>query len=114
MNTTNFDKEICERVEQAAMRVLDCDLHTIVGYMDSEPKKVVVFLLSKFYDFDKYNLGNAYQMYHGFVETVVELYEFKLLSCEVFRGVVCEILNKCSYGSNLDIRGSGIVAKAMA
>jgi hypothetical protein len=114
MNTTNFDKEICERVEQSAVQVLDCNLHDIVGFCDSEAKKVVVFLLAKFYDFDKYNLGKAYQLYYGYVPTLVELYEFKLLTCEVFRNVVFEILNNCSYGSNLDIGGSGVVERAMA
>jgi hypothetical protein len=113
MNTTNFDKEICERVEQSAVQVLDCNLYDILGFCNSEAKKVVVFLLAKFYGFDKYNLGRQYQMYYGYVPTVVELYEFKLLGCEVFRSVVCEILNKCNYGSNLDIKGTGVVERVM-
>jgi hypothetical protein len=104
MNTTYFDKEICHEVEQAVMQAYDCGLHDIVGFMDSEAKKVVVFLLAKFYDMDKYNLGKAYQMYHGYVPTVVELLEFKLLSCEIFRMRVTKILNGLNYGSKVDIR----------
>lgn len=95
--TTAFDKEKCAAVEQSVMKVLNCNLHEIVNYPDTFSKKVVVFVLSKFYDFDKRNVGRAYQMTYLYVPTVVDELEFRLLSDWDFRNKINCILKELNY-----------------
>jgi len=95
--TTAFDKEKCAAVETAVMKVLDCNIHEIVNFPDTFSKKVVVFVLSKFYDFDKYNLARAYQITYLYVPTVVEQMEFQLLTDWHFREKVSLILKDLGY-----------------
>jgi hypothetical protein len=99
MNTITFDKQKCAEVESAVMLEFDCKYHDLVGFPDTFEKKVVVFLLSKFYDFDKRNLGTAYQMTYLFVPTVVEQLEFQLLTDFRFRARIAIILNSLKYES---------------
>jgi hypothetical protein len=95
--TTAFDKEKCAAVEQSVMKVLNCNLYEIVNYPDTFSKKVVVFVLSKFYDFDKRNVGRAYQMTYLYVPTVVDELEFKILTDFKFREQVSMILKEVGY-----------------
>ena len=112
--TTAFDKQKCAAVEQAVMQVLDCNLHEIVNFPDTFSKKVVVFVLSKFYDFDKRNIGQAYQMTYLYVPTVVDEMEFRLLTDWKFREQISLILNKLNYAAKVDFIGNRIASKAMA
>jgi len=106
MNTITFDKNKCAEVESAVMREFDCKYHDLVGYTDTFTKKVVVFLLSKFYDFDKRNLGVAYQMTYLYVPTVVEQLEFQMFTDVNFRRSVCLILKELGYEYKEEVRSA--------
>jgi hypothetical protein len=112
--TTTFDKQKCAAVETAVMNVLDCNLHEIVNYPDTFSKKVVVFVLSKFYDFDKRNVGTAYQMTYLYVPTVVDELEFRMLTDWKFRETICLILNQLNYAAQVDFTGNRIASGSMA
>lgn len=112
--TTTFDKQKCAAVETAVMNVLGCKIHEIVNYPDTFSKKVVVFVLSKFYDFDKRNVGTAYQMTYLYVPTVVDELEFRMLTDWKFRETICLILKELGYAFSMDQNGNRIAAKAMA
>lgn len=111
---TTFDKQKCAAVEQAVMNVLDCNLHEIVNYPDTFSKKVVVFVLSKFYDFDKRNVGVAYQMTYLYVPTVVDQMEFRMFTDWKFREQVAMILKHLNYAAKVDFTGNGIASGAVA
>jgi hypothetical protein len=104
MNTIAFDKNKCVEVENAVISEFDCKHHDIFGFPDTFPKKVVVFLLSKFYDFDKRNLGTAYQMTYLYVPTVVEELEFRLLTDWHFRAKIAIVLKILNYEFKEEIR----------
>lgn len=106
MNTITFDKKKCAEVENAVMCEFDCKYHDIVSFPDTFEKKVVVFLLSKFYDFDKRNLGKAYQMTYLFVPTVVDQLEFQLFTDWKFRAKIAIVLKNLKYEFKEEIRSA--------
>lgn len=78
MNTITFDTEKAKRVESAVCSELGCTIHEIVSFRDSIYKKVVVFLLSKLYGYDKRILGVKYQMTYLYIPTAIDEIEFQI------------------------------------
>lgn len=71
MNTTTFDTEKAKRVESAVCSEFGTMISEIVSFRDSLAKKVVVFILTKQFGYDKRILGHKYQMTYLYVPTVV-------------------------------------------
>lgn len=71
MNTITFDTEKAKQVETAVCSEFGTTLSEIVSFRDSLAKKVVVFILSKLYGYDKRILGHKYQMTYLYVPTVI-------------------------------------------
>ena len=107
MKTAVYNKEKCSEVENAVIGEFGCSYSEIVNFTDTFSKKTVVFLLAKFYDFDKYNLGKAYQMTYLYVPTVVEQLEFQFLTDWSFREKIINVLKKLDYASKVDFRRIG-------
>lgn len=78
METTAFDIEKAQTVEKAVCEVFGCNICDIVCFGNTFFKKVVVFLLTKLYGFNKRNIGIKYQMTYLYVPTVVEELEYML------------------------------------
>jgi hypothetical protein len=71
MNTTAFDTEKAKCVESAVCSEFGTTLSEIVSFRDSLAKKVVVFVLTKRFGYDKRILGHKYQMTYLYVPTVI-------------------------------------------
>lgn len=71
MKTTTFDTEKANAVENAVCEVFDCRVSEIVSLKDTLVKKVVVFLLCKYFNVDKRVVGHQYQMTYLYVPTVI-------------------------------------------
>lgn len=71
MKTTTFDLEKAINVENAVCEVFDCRISEIVSLRDTLVKKVVVFVLSKYFDVDKRVVGHKYQITYLYVPTVL-------------------------------------------
>jgi len=72
MNTISFDTEKAKLVEMAVCSEFGTTLSEIVRFRDSLAKKVVVFILSTQFGYDKRILGHKYQMTYLYVPTVIE------------------------------------------
>ena len=71
MKTITLDIEKANAVENAVCEVFDCSVSEIVSFKDTLVKKVVVYVLSKYFEIDKRVVGHQYQMTYLFVPTVV-------------------------------------------
>lgn len=71
MKTIAFNIENATVVENAVCEVFDCRVSEIVSLKDTLVKKVVVFVLVKYFEIDKRVVGHQYQMTYLFVPTVV-------------------------------------------
>jgi len=100
-STAMFEKETASKVEQTVCEVFECIRPDIIGFGDTVPKKVVVFILSKFYGFDKRLIGNEYKITYLFVPTVVEKIELQMLRNEVFRAKILAVCRAVNYSNNL-------------
>ena len=108
MKSTTFDIEKAKSVECAVCSEFECSIGDVVGITDTMVKKVVVFILRKFYDFNIHQIGNNYKMTYLYVPTVVNDFENKFLNDIVFRYRIIAICNKIDYRyeKNLDFAGS--------
>jgi len=71
MKPTTFDTEKAEIVEQAVCSEFGFSISEIVSFRDAIAKKVVVFLLVKYLEYDKRMIGKKYQISYMYVPTVV-------------------------------------------
>ena len=70
MKPTTFDIAVATEVENAVMEVYNCKLNDIHQFIDSEVKKVVVFVLYHHFKFDWHMIARNYQMTYLYVPTV--------------------------------------------
>ena len=98
MNTTTFDTEKAKRVESAVCSEFGCAICEIVSFRDSIFKKVVVFILSKHFGYDKRVLGHKYQMTYLYVPTVVEEMEFMIKTVPSFEEKINSVLKQDTIG----------------
>lgn len=76
MKTTTFDTEKAKAVGTAVCSEFGFSVSDIHAYKDTIAKKVVVFLLTKLYGYDKRVLAREYQMTYLYVPTVVQEMEY--------------------------------------
>lgn len=93
MKTTAFDTVIAVAVEDCVMKIFGCERHNIIQYIDSEVKKVVVFILHHHFGYNKRLIGWNYRMTHWYVPTACEeikvIYDHDIL----FKDKVDAVLN---------------------
>lgn len=97
MKTITFDENKAKEIEQIVCGVFGFYPLDIVRIKDTFSKKVVVFLLFKYFGFDKRNIGRAYQMTYLYVPTVVaEMESMYDRECEFEFKIDC-VLKKMGY-----------------
>lgn len=94
-----FDVEIAAICEQAVMEVFECKKENIFCSKDTFWKKVVVFVLYHFYDFDNKYIGRWYSINWLYVPTVAEIMKFKGKNERVFNYEVNQVLKIMGYGA---------------
>lgn len=97
MKPTTFDIEKAKSVECAVCSEFECSVSDIVSLTDTMVKKVVVFVLRKFYDFNIHQIGNAYKMTYLYVPTVVNELENRFLNDVIFRNKIITVCNEIGY-----------------
>lgn len=107
-NTTTSVAEIAFSVEVQVQNVFSCRSSDISGFLDTLPKKVVVFFLSKFYSIDRRLLARKYNMTYLFVPAVVDEIEIRMLLDTAFRNQIIRIGKSVGYVYD----GPSITAKA--
>jgi len=76
MKTTAFDAAVATEVETAVIDVYGCRLSDIIQYRDSEVKKVVVFILYRYFGFNWKLIAVNYRMTYLYVPTVATELEY--------------------------------------
>jgi len=114
MKTTTFDTEKAKRVESAVCSEFGTTLSEIVSFRDSLAKKVVVFVLSKQYGYDKRILGYKYQMSYLYVPTVVSELEYMAKVVPGFELKINAVLKSVENEKNLDIARNRNFATALS
>lgn len=94
-----YNEEIAKQVEDAVMQVYGCRFSEIVGCIDTPSKKVVVFILSKLFDFDKRNIAVAYSMTYLYVPTVVDEIEMQFIISPAAREKIINVSKLIGYES---------------
>ncbi|WP_139261584.1 hypothetical protein [Flavobacterium johnsoniae] len=94
METTTFDNEKAEAVEKAVCEIFGCTIYDIVCFGNTLFKKVVVFLLTKLYSFNKRNIGLKYQITYLYVPTVVDEVEYMIKVVPGFNDKIENIYEK--------------------
>ena len=111
MNYLKYNEQKAKEVENAVMAVFQCKLSEIIGPIDTQYKKVVVFILNKLLDYDKRNIGVAYTMTYLYVPAVVDEIERKFLLDIEIREKITEVTKIIGYESRcLDGRRIEFVA----
>lgn len=101
MNAIPFDQLKAKEVEAIVCETFGCRIADIVCYSDTVFKKVVVYVLSKFYAYDRRSIGHAYQMTYLYVPTVVEEMEVQMRLLTGFRDKIVEVLKRVEYETNV-------------
>ena len=114
MNTIPFDTEKAKLVERAVCREFGCGIADIVSMSDTMTKKVVVFLLSKRYGYDKRIIGHKYQMTYLYVPTVVAELEHMIKVVPGFELKMNAIIQQLDDEKILDYAGSRNFAPALS
>jgi hypothetical protein len=112
MKPTTFDIEKAKAVEAAVCSEFECSIGDILGITDTMVKKVVVFVLRKFYDFNIHQIGNAYKMTYLYVPTVVNELENRFMIDVIFRYRIIAVCNEIGYRyeKSMDFAGSRNIA----
>ncbi|MCG9792507.1 hypothetical protein [Flavobacterium algicola] len=105
MKTITFDKEIAEKVAQLVCTEFGCTIGRITSLTDTFEKKVVVFILVKYYGFYFRIVGNVYQMSYLYVPTVVAEIEHMEKVVTIFNVKIKLILKQLNHGDYLDAAG---------
>lgn len=103
MEAKVYDEVFAKRVEQAVMEAFGCQLSELVGLKDTEGKEALVFVLFKFYDFDKKQLGKAYWITWPYVPTVADKMTERFLGDKNYREKVKMVLAQVGYSNNLKV-----------
>lgn len=102
MKTTTFDTEKANSIENAVCREFGFSISEIVSYRDTMAKKVVVFLLVKYFEFNKRVIGRKYQMSYLYVPTVIAEMEQMRKVVAVFKEKIDIIINQLKNEKILD------------
>lgn len=99
---TTYDEMKAKEVEKAVIGEFDCQLKDIVSSRDTLVKRVVVFVLFKFYGYQKRNIGAVYSVTWLYIPKLSELIENTMVHDADFREKVLNVLKKCGYEKVLD------------
>lgn len=87
-----FDHKVATEVENAVTLYFGCKRSDILQFRDTDEKKVVVFILYHFFQYDWHMIGKAYQMTYLYVPTVAEMLAYRY-KCEAdFKRRIDEVL----------------------
>lgn len=114
MNTITFDPEKAKRVESAVCSEFGTTLSEVVSFRDSLAKKVVVFVLTKKYGYDKRVLGYKYQMTYLYVPTVISELEFMIKMVPAFELKINAVLKRIEDEKILETAGNRNFATALS
>lgn len=103
MKAVVYNEDLAKLAEQAVMKSFGCSLYDLVGFVDTEGKKTMVFVLHKFYDFDKKHIGKAYWMTWPYVPTVADEMTERFLGDAVYREKVTAVLAELGYKNELKV-----------
>jgi len=94
MESTTFDIAVATEVENAVMEVYNCERHDIHQFIDSEVKKVVVFVLCYHFGYNRRLVGWNYKITHWYIPTACE--EIKVIydHDSSFKNKIDLVLNK--------------------
>lgn len=108
--TTTFNQEKANEVENAVCEYFGCNTSDIATYSDTLFKKVVVYVLYRFFDYHQRSIGAAYQMTYLYVPTVADEIEFQMLVVKGFREKIVGILKSVGYEARMDERCGAIAS----
>ena len=114
MNPTTFDTEKAKQVETAVCGEFGTVLSDVVSFRDSLAKKVVVFILTKQFGYDKRIIGHKYQMTYLYVPTVVLEMEQMLKIVPGFGLKINAVLKMIENEKILDYAGNRNFAAALS
>ncbi|WP_298220862.1 hypothetical protein [Flavobacterium sp.] len=98
-----YNSETVKKLETAVCQIFDCKYSDIIGFADTVPKKVVVFILSKLYGFSKYKIASEYKMTDLYVPTVVEKMELQMLRNAVFRDKIISVCHQMNFKCSINL-----------
>lgn len=99
---TTYDELQAKKVETAVISEFGCQLKDIISSPDTIVKRVVVFVLFKFFGYQKRNIGAVYSVTWLYIPKLSELIENAMVNDEVFRKKVLNVLKNCGYEKILD------------
>lgn len=92
MKTATFNPEKAKIISNQVCVEFDFAMNEVSAFKDTFAKKVVVFILIKYFGYDKRNVGNAYKMTYLYVPTVVNEMDVMLRLVPSFLGKINQIL----------------------
>lgn len=98
-----FDEAVAKRVEAALMGEFGYLYSELVGLPDTDAKKALVFVLFKFFEFEKRNIGKAYSMTWPYVPTVSDQLTDKFLQDVPWREKIIRVLVASGYRNDLKV-----------
>lgn len=98
-----FDEAVAKRVETALIGEFGYRFSELVGIPDTDGKKTLVFVLHKFFEFEKRNIGKAYSITWPYVKTVADQLTDKFLEDVNFRERIIRVLRNVGYRNDLKI-----------
>lgn len=98
-----FSNDVATAVENAVIAVFDCKRSDILQFADTDMKKVVVFVLFRYYGYDWHMIGKAYQMTYLYVPTVAELKAYEYKCDPVFRDKIDSVLSIVEFDKRLAV-----------
>lgn len=114
MNTTTFDTEKAKQVETAVCSEFRTTLSEVVSFRDSLVKKVVVFVLSTRFGYDKRVLGHKYQMTYLYVPAVIQEIEYMMKVVSGFELRINVVLKSIENEKTLDSKRNRNFATALS
>lgn len=96
METTTFNIAVATEVENAVIEVYNCKLNDIHQFIDSEVKKVVVFILFHHFGYHKRLIGINYKITHWYVPTASDEIKLMYEHDAIVKGKIDLVLSKIS------------------
>jgi hypothetical protein len=99
MNSTiTFNIENAKEVEKAVMLVFGAKYSELIGTTDTTCKKVVVFILKHYFNFNQRHLARTYSVNYLYVPTIVDQMIYQVKVDGVFSEKVNRVLENIGYG----------------
>lgn len=105
-----FDQGFIDKLVFEVCQEFMCERSDIYGLTDSIFKKTVVFVLFKFYKYNKRQIGNNFRINYLYVPTASDEMEYLLFTVNGYRSKIISILKKIGYEGNVEHRNALCVA----